>query len=120
MVEILQDFPSDVAAFKATGTVTGKDYDEVINPRVAQLYNKNGKIRYFYQIDTPLSNFTAEAWLKDAMIGFVYLTEFKKIAIVSEKAGIKKFTNIFGKFLPGQYRGFMEDEFEEAKGWISE
>lgn len=119
MVEILDDFPADVAAFRATGNVTGSDYDNVINPEVARVYKANGKMNFLYQIDTPLSNFSSGAWFKDAVLGFVYLTEWKKIAIISENGGVKSFTNIFGKVMSGKFRGFKPDEFESAKDWVS-
>ena len=120
MVEILSGFPPHVAAFKASGKINGTDYDSVINPTVAKTYKENGKLNYFLQLDTPLSNFSAEAWFKDALVGFVYLTEMKKVAIVSSNKNIRKFTNLFGKLLPGSYRGFTLAEFDQAKDWISE
>lgn len=120
MVEILNDYPAHVAAFKATGEVTGEDYDKVINPKVADVYRSQGKMNFLYKIETPLSKFSTGAWMKDAILGFVYLTEWKKIAIVSDTGGVKSFTNLFGKVMPGKFRGFKHDQYEEAKKWVSE
>lgn len=118
MVEVLEEFPEHVAAFRATGRVTGKDYDEVINPVVANIYRKNEKISFLYLIDTPLTNFSMGAWLKDAVLGFVYFTEWKRIAIVSDNCGAKRFTNFFGHFVPGKYRGYILNDYDEAKIWV--
>lgn len=120
MVEVIEGFPPHVAAFRATGQVTGKDYDKVINPRVLEVYKSGKKMNFFYLIQTPLSNFSSGAWFKDAVLGFVYLTEWKKIAIVSGNEVVKRFTNSFGIFVPGKFRGFMLDQLHEAKIWISE
>lgn len=119
MIEIIQGLPSHVAAFKATGQVTGADYDNVVNPRVAEVYKEHGKIDFLLQIGTPLSNYSKGAWFKDAVLGFVYLTEWRRVAIVSAQDAVKKFTNIFGNLVPGTYRGFKEDQIEEAKAWVS-
>lgn len=119
MIEVIPGLPPNVAAFKATGKVTGKDYDEVINPTVEKIYKSHGKINYLLDIDTPLSNYSAEAWFKDALLGFVYFTEWKKIAIVSGPKEIKKFTNVFGKLIPGCTKGFLKNELEDAKQWVS-
>lgn len=120
MIEVLEEFPGHVAAFKATGNVTGSDYDKVLNPKVAKVYKENGKMNYLFKVETPLSNFTTGAWFKDAVLGFVYLTEWKRVAIVSDNGGVKNFTNLFGKVMPGTFRGFMSEDFEEAKAWVSE
>jgi hypothetical protein len=120
MIEVIQGLPSFVAAFKANDVITGKDYDEIINPVVEKIYREYGKINYLLVINTPLGNYSAQAWIKDALLGFVYFTQWKKIAIVSEQKGIKTFTNIFGNLIPGETKGFMMDQLSEAKDWISQ
>ena len=120
MIEIIQGLPSNVAAFNATGKITGKDYDEIINPIVKNIYKEFGKINYLLVLNTSLNLYSLEAWLKDGILGFVYFTEWKKIAIVSNKQSIKTFTDIFGKLLPGSTRGFMMEDLDTAKHWIAE
>lgn len=120
MIEVIQGLPPFVAAFKANDVITGKDYDEIINPMVEKIYREYGKINYLLVINTPLSNYSVQAWIKDALLGFIYFTQWKKIAIVSEQKGIKTFTDIFGSLIPGQTKGFMMGELAKAKEWISE
>jgi len=119
MIEVIQGLPPFVAAFKANDVITGKDYDEIINPIVEKIYKEHGKINYLLVINTPLSNYTLEAWIKDALLGFIYFTQWKKIAIVTEQKAIKTFTDIFGNLIPGQTKGFMMDQLPKAKEWIS-
>lgn len=120
MIEILNGLPPHVAAFKASGKITEEDYTKVINPLVEKIYKEYGKINYLLVINTPLSNYSAGAWIKDALLGFVYFTDWKKIAIVSEKKGIKDFTDFFGKLIPGKTKGFMMQDLGLAEKWISE
>lgn len=120
MIEVIKGLPPYVAAFQADDIITGRDYDETINPTVEKIYREYGKINYLLVINTSLGNYTGQAWIKDALLGFVYLTDWRKIAIVSSLNGIKKFTNFFGKVIPGETRGFMMDELAEAKEWVSE
>lgn len=120
MIEIIEDLPENVAGFKATGNVTEVDYDNVVNPKVERVYKNFGKINYLLVLDTPLKNYSAGAWIKDAILGFVYFTEWRKIAIVSQGKGVKDFTNFFGKLIPGKTRGFLSDDVEAAKQWISQ
>ncbi|HEY5368562.1 MAG TPA: STAS/SEC14 domain-containing protein [Hanamia sp.] len=118
MIEVIPGFPPNVAAFNATGKITGQDYDEIINPLVEKIYKESGKINYLLVINTPLENYNFEAWFKDALLGFVYFTEWRKIAIVSNNRRIKNFTNVFGKFIPGGSKGFLMEELDAAKEWI--
>ena len=120
MIETIQGLPPYVAAFNATGKITGKDYDEVINPLVSKIYKEQGKINYLLVLNTDLQNYSAEAWFKDALLGFVYFTEWKKIGIVSSQKKIKNFTDIFGKLIPGTTKGFMMEDLDVAKEWISQ
>jgi hypothetical protein len=119
MIEVIKGLPPYVAAFQANDVITGQDYDEIINPSVEKIYKEFGKINYLLVMNTSLANYTVQAYIKDALLGFVYLTEWRKIAIVSKLDGIKKFTDIFGKLIPGETRGFMMDELGEAKEWVS-
>jgi len=120
MIEVIPGFPPNVAAFNATGKITGQDYDKIINPLVEKIYKESGKINYLLVLNTTLENYNLEAWFKDALLGFVYFTEWKKIAIVSNNRKIKNFTNVFGKLIPGCSRGFLMEELGIAKEWIAE
>ena len=42
-----------------------------------------------------------------------------KLAIVSHSDGIKKFTDVFGKLIPGETKGFKTEDLARAKEWIS-
>lgn len=119
MIEVIEGLPGNVAAFKAVGKIDQHDYDEVINPLVDKVYKAYGKIDYLLQLETPLKNYTAGALMKDLLLGFVYFTDFRRVAIVTDKKAIKNFTNFFGKIIPGQFRGFDSDQLEYAKSWVS-
>ncbi|MDQ2718627.1 MAG: STAS/SEC14 domain-containing protein [Bacteroidota bacterium] len=120
MIEIINGLSPKVAAFKATGTVTEDDYIKIVNPLCDKVYKEYNRINYLLVIATPLKKFTAGAWIKDALLGFIYFTDWKRIAIVSEQKGIKDFTNFFGKLIPGKTKGFMMQDLEDAKRWVSE
>lgn len=120
MIEIINGLPPKVAGFRATGKITEKDYDDIINPKVEKVYKEFDKINYLLVIDTPLSNFSVGAWIKDAILGFVYFTQWRKIAIVTKENKVRSFSNFFGKLIPGKTRGFMMEDLERAERWVSE
>jgi stage II sporulation SpoAA-like protein len=120
MIETIPGLPSKVAAFNAIGKVTADDYNKTINPIVKKIEKEFGKINYLLVINTSLKNYTIGAWIKDALLGFKYFAKWNKLGIVSNRKSIKKFTDFFGKFLPSVTKGFMMEEEEIAKRWISE
>ena len=120
MIEVMKGLPPHVAPFIANGQITQDDYDKIINPMVDKIYKEFGKINYLLLLNTSLNNYSAGAWIKDALLGFVYFTEWRKIAIVSEKKSIRNFTNFFGMFVPGKTRGFSLKDLELAEKWVSE
>jgi hypothetical protein len=120
MIEVLDGFPPNVAAFKASGQVTKQDYDTVVMPKVDAMVKKHHKINFLLDLETDVGNFTMGAWVNDALVGLKHLTDFKKVAIISHQENVKKVTNIMGHFVPGTYKGFTAEELEEAKKWVSE
>ncbi|MEP7250892.1 MAG: STAS/SEC14 domain-containing protein [Ginsengibacter sp.] len=119
MIEIVKGMPAYVAGFVATGKVTSDDYQKIIYPLVDSIAKAFGKINYLLVIETPLSNYSAGAWIDDALLGAKYFTKWNKLAIVTHSDGVKKFTDVFGKLIPGETRGFKTENLAIAKEWIS-
>ncbi len=120
MIEKLSNVPQNVAAFRATGEVTKDDYTNVVLPQVCLLVENTGKLNFLLLLDTSVTNFTAGAWLQDAMLGLKQLTKWNRAAIVSDSEGVIKFTDIFSFAAPGEFKGFKKEEFDEAILWVSE
>ena len=120
MIEVIHGMPAYVTAFRATGTVTREDYHKTINPLVKSVVKAFNEVNYMLVLNTALRNYTTGAWIEDALLGVRYFTKWKKLAIVTEKNGIKRFTDIFGKLIPPQTKGFKMEDLSIAKQWISD
>ena len=118
MVETL-NLPENTAGFRVTGEVTQDDYKSVIVPQVSLLVEKQDKLNFLLLLDTDVSNFTAGAWMQDAMMGLKHLTKWNRAAIVSDSEGVIKFTDAFSLAAPGEFKGFRKSEFEKAVAWVS-
>jgi len=119
MIEVIPGFPDHVTPFRATGTVTRNDYYTKINPLVKRVAATHGKINYLLVLNTALKNYTLGAWVEDGLLGFRYFSKWNKLAIVTEKDSIKKFTDTFGIFIPCPTKGFKLEDFASATDWIS-
>ncbi len=120
MIEIIHGLPGYVAAFTATGKVTEDDYINTIDPLVAKIEKEFGRVSYLLVINTSLNNYSIGAWIKDALLGVKYFMKWNRLAIVSEKKNIKDFTDFFGKIIPAKTKGFMMEDIDTAKRWVSE
>lgn len=113
------DAPENVAAFRAKGTVTAEDYKNVLAPEVSKLAERINEINFLFVIDTYIENFTAAAWMQDALLGLKNLGKWNRAAIVTDSSRAISFTNGFSYLVPGEFRGYKKNDFHEALRWVS-
>ena len=116
----IEDVPSHVAAFKATGKVDKHDYDNLLVPELELKDKEHGHLHMLMLLETPVKNFTLGAWLEDAWMGLKHFRGWRKIAIVTEENAVETFTNKFSFVIPGKAKGFKLSELETAKQWVAE
>lgn len=111
--------PQNLVAFKATGEVTKDDYKNVVFPSIKELLKHTDKLNYLMIIDTPLKNFTAGAWWDDMLLGLKEITKWHRVAILTHSHAINNFTDAFSVIVPGEFKGFMLEQYNEAVKWAS-
>ncbi|MDA6069952.1 STAS/SEC14 domain-containing protein [Flavobacterium sp. AC] len=117
MIQVL-NAPKNVVAFRALGEVTANDYKTIIAPAVKNLVEQIDEINFLFLIDTDLENFTATAWLEDAFIGLKNFGKWNRAAIVTNSEKAISFTNAFGYVVPGNFRGFKKEFYDQALHWV--
>jgi len=117
MIHII-DAPANTAAFRAVGEVTADDYKNVLVPEVTRLAQKINEINFLFLIDTEIKNFTAAAWMEDAILGLKNLGKWNRAAIVTDSDKAISFTNSFSYFVPGEFKGFKKEAFQQALEWV--
>jgi hypothetical protein len=120
MIEQISDLPRNVLGFTAKGTVTADDYESVMIPAVEELIAREGKARFLYHLGEGFSGFEAAAMWDDAKLGMSHLTEWERMALVSDVEWIRGAVKIFAFAIPGHVRVFRNDQLAEAKQWVSE
>ncbi|QNL48222.1 STAS/SEC14 domain-containing protein [Olivibacter sp. SDN3] len=120
MLENIQDLPAHVFGVKATKEVTGEDLKNVLIPGLEELTYRYGEIYYLLVLYTPVKNFTATAWFQDMLAGIKHFSQWKKMAIVTDEKGVRRFTDAFSKVAPGEAKGFSHSEVTNAITWLSE
>ena len=117
MIHII-DTPDNVVAFRALAEVTKDDFQAAVVPAIDNLVKRINEINFLLVLDTDIGNFTAGAWLQDALIGLKHLGKWNRAAIVTDTEEIISFTNGFSYIVPGEFRGFKKAEFNKALNWV--
>lgn len=112
------DAPANVAAFRAIGEVTADDYKNILVPAVTELVNKIEEINFLFLIDTEIKNFTAAAWMEDALMGIKNIGKWNRAAIVTDSDRVISFTKAFSYLVPGEFRGYKKNAYHEALKWV--
>lgn len=119
MIVQIPDVPNNMVGFRADGEVTKEDF-EMVKEEVAQLVEKTGKLNYLLFLDNSPKDFTLGAWLQDALLGISNITKWNRAAIISDSEAVIKFTDVFSKLMPGEFRGYSKTEYAKAVNWVSE
>ncbi|NPA09181.1 MAG: STAS/SEC14 domain-containing protein [Chlorobi bacterium] len=117
MITIIPEAPENVAAFNATGEVTKEDFENLVFPRVKAKIEQFGELNYLMYLDTDLNNFTAGAWLEDALLGLKNLTKWNRAAILTDNQNVQNFTEIFSVLMPGEFKSFPKGNLYNALYW---
>ena len=120
MIERIDGFPAGVIAFACKGHVTKADYDQVVIPAVEKAFQKEGKLRLYYQIDPSFSGIEAGAVWEDFQVGTEYLSRWERIAVVTDVDWIRHTIRVFSFLMPGVVRIFPVNEQRQAREWIVE
>ena len=119
MIEQIKNLPDNMVGFRASGEVTKEDFD-IVHKKVEQLVDRTGKLNYMLFLDTPPSEFTMGAWWEDALLGVKNITKWNRASIISDSETVDKFTAVFSKVMPGEFKVFQKNDLERAIDWTSE
>ncbi|WP_347052422.1 STAS/SEC14 domain-containing protein [Flavobacterium olei] len=112
------DTTDNIVAFRALAEVTKDDFLTAVIPAVEHLVKQTNEINFLLVLDTDIKNFTAGAWLQDALLGLKHLGKWNRAAIVTDTEEIISFTNGFSYVVPGEFRGYKKQEFNKALNWV--
>ncbi len=119
MIEMIPGLPDNVLGLTAIGKVTGEDYESVIVPAIEDKLKRHDKLRMVYHCGPQMEGFTAAAVWDDAKVGLKHLTQWDKIAVVSDEKWILNSVKVFGFLMPCEVQVFENDRLEEAKSWTT-
>ncbi|MDR7211567.1 STAS/SEC14 domain-containing protein [Flavobacterium piscis] len=117
MIQTIRESDTMVA-FRALEEVNTDDYKTIVVPAVKKLVKQNNEINFLLVLDTQIENFTAAAWMEDAIMGLKNLGKWNRVAIVTDSERVISLTNGFNYIIPGEFRGYKKESFNQAYNWV--
>ena len=118
-VTLIEGLPDDVLGISVAGIVTARDYAETIVPAIEARLAAHPKLRLLYRIGPDFEAFTPGAVWSDALIGVKHLTDFSRVAVVSDIGWIRHAARAFAPMIPAEVHVFADDALAEAKAWLA-
>ena len=122
MIEILKDMPEGVTGIRVSGRLRGDDLRE-LKPAMQGLVD-TGEIRIVEVIAPDYEGFGPGGLVEDLKLGlgtlFKHHSQFKRIAVVSDKEWVAHTLHALAWMVPGELAIFGLDDLERAKEWAAE
>ena len=118
MIEVLPDHKENVRGIKATGKLTGSDYQMVLIPLLENVIQQYGKARLLFQMDDDFKGWELGAMWDDAKFGLAHRNDFQKVAVVGGPDWVEWGTKIGSLFMSGEVKTFSSAQLEEAWNWV--
>lgn len=119
MIEILEGYPEGVLAIEASGEVSDDDYEDVLEPAIADLLTRHEKIRLLYRLGESFEGYEGDAMWADAKLGMRTFTKFDRAAIVTDTTWVRRAVKAFCWMMPGHVQVFALAEMDDATSWIT-
>ena len=120
MIEVLKDFPDNVAAFACHGHLTKDDYETVLIPHIEEKLDRHKRLRAYTEIAPDFAGVDPGALWEDTKFGFSHFFDWERAALVTDVEWMSRATKFFGFLMPGEWRTFPTAEAAKANEWIAE
>ncbi|MGA9659107.1 MAG: STAS/SEC14 domain-containing protein [Asticcacaulis sp.] len=119
MIEFIPDFPENVMAFRLHDKATKDDYEQVLIPAMQAGFERDAKLRVWFETAPDFTGYTLGAMGEDAGLGLTYLSRWERVAVVSDADWLRRAALIFRPFMPCPLKAFHLNEITQAKAWIT-
>jgi hypothetical protein len=119
MVELINELPQHVAAYKAGGAISKEEYEEVVMARVNQVAEQFGKINFLVMLETSMGNYSIGAFIDYIAISFRHFSRWERMAIVTDEKWLRTTYSVLSHLVHGTIRTYELKDIKQAKAWVS-
>jgi len=119
VLEKLEGFPDNVAAYRCGGQLTFEEYRAIVAD-LEDRYTRHAKLRSYTEVTDDFHGVEPHALWEDAKLGIAHFFDWDRFAVVTNQDWITRWTKLMTLFVPMQGRTFPSAQAAEARAWISE
>jgi hypothetical protein len=119
MLRPIEGLGANVVAFEAVGVVTAEDYADQLVPAVEAVLEQGLEPRLLYVLGPEFERFELAAVLADAKVGLGHLSDFERIAVVTDHEWVARTVGGFGVLIPCPVQVFAYAELNAAATWVA-
>lgn len=120
MLKLLSGFDHDTVAIRASGVVTGEDYDQDLLPVIEEKLKDHACIKLWYEFDEAFEGISVGTLWDDAKLGLFHLTDFYRVAFITDSRLVAGMANALAYMIPCPVKVFERSETEQALQWMKE
>jgi hypothetical protein len=120
MIEIIGSQSDGFVEARATGRITGADYDDVLVPAIEEAIAAHGRVRVLCHLGADFERFGLDAAWDDTRLGLRHWNGFERIAIVTDSTLIRGAVRAFSFALPCPVATFADADLDGARRWLRE
>ncbi len=118
MIELMPESAGNIVGIKATGTLTGADYENVLIPRLEELFGEYRRLRILLYMDDRFAGWDLGAAWNDAAFGLEHRADFEKIAVVGGPHWVAWCIKLTAFLIAGEIRTYPADRLRDAWEWV--
>ncbi|QYK00064.1 STAS/SEC14 domain-containing protein [Shewanella psychrotolerans] len=118
MIELLNGFSHDVVAIRAHGVLTSDDYDQLLVPAIESKLKDHATIKLWYEFGEQFEGISVETLWDDAKLGFFHLTDFSRIAIITDNDWLTSMAKVIACMVPCPVNVFSRQDLQLAQDWL--
>lgn len=115
---VMEDLPSDVIGIDARGLIGSADYQQTLEPLVAEKLKRHDKLKMLIVAGPYFDGYSAGALWDDTRFGFSHFTTFSRLALVTDHEWLRHAAKFFGALMPTDVMVFSMNELDDAREWI--
>jgi hypothetical protein len=123
VIEPLDDMPDGVVGFRASGRVSGEQYDELLAPVLHEAVDRGDHIHAVLEIGPEFEEIDSGALLEDVStwdIEPVREAALGRLALITDVSWVSRYVRMFGWAVPGDLKVFSNAERDAGVAWAAE
>jgi len=120
MIEVITGLPAGTIGFRATGKISGDDYDNTLTPAIDRAIEEYQHIKLLAVLGPDLEGYSLEAAWDDTRLGLRHWTGFERVAVATDATWVRASVKAISFMLPCPVKLFSVNEEDDARRWLAE